>query len=73
VRKQEGRELKGKNKDNLRGKGAVVSSRNVIKITGSGSIAEVGTRYFFRSPLPLVRYLKIVLPLQAGLQLKQIW
>jgi hypothetical protein len=25
--------------------------------------AEMGTRYFFRSPLPLVRYLKIVLPL----------
>ncbi len=31
--------------------------------------AEVGTRYFFRSPLPLVRYLEIVLPLRAGPQL----
>jgi hypothetical protein len=28
--------------------------------------AEVGTRYFFLSPLPLVRYLEIVLPLRAG-------
>ncbi len=25
------------------------------------SYSEVGTRYFFRSPLPLVRYLEIVL------------
>jgi hypothetical protein len=32
---------------------------------------EVGTRYFFRSPLPLVRYLKIVLPCRAGPQLKK--
>jgi hypothetical protein len=31
--------------------------------------AEVGTRYYFRSPLPLVRYLEIVLPLSAGSQL----
>jgi hypothetical protein len=28
--------------------------------------AKVGTRYFFLSPLPLVRYLEIVLPLRAG-------
>ncbi len=28
--------------------------------------AEVGTRYFFLSPLPLVRYLEIELPLRAG-------
>ncbi len=35
--------------------------------------AEVGTRYFFRSPLPLVRYLEIVLPLRAGPQLLKIW
>ncbi len=27
---------------------------------------KVGTRYFFLSPLPLVRYLEIVLPLRAG-------
>ncbi len=33
---------------------------------------EAGTRYFFRSPLLLVRYLKIVLPLCAGPQLKKI-
>jgi hypothetical protein len=26
----------------------------------------VGTRYFFLSPLPLVRYLEIVLPLRTG-------
>ena len=26
----------------------------------------MGTRYFFLSPLPLVRYLEIVLPLRAG-------
>jgi hypothetical protein len=26
----------------------------------------VGTRYFFISPLPLVRYLEIGLPLRAG-------
>jgi hypothetical protein len=31
----------------------------------------VGTRYFFCSPLPLFRYLKIELPLRAGLQLKK--
>jgi hypothetical protein len=30
------------------------------------STAKVGTRYFFLSPLPLVRYLEIVLPLRAG-------
>jgi hypothetical protein len=30
---------------------------------------EVGTRYFFRNLLPLVRYLEIVLPLRAGPQL----
>jgi hypothetical protein len=30
------------------------------------AVAEVGTRYFFRSLLLLVRYLKIVLPLRAG-------
>jgi hypothetical protein len=35
--------------------------------------AEVGIRYFFRSPLPLVRCLKIVLPLHSGLQLSKIW
>ncbi len=29
-------------------------------------VAKVGTRYFFLSPLPLVRYLEIVLPLRAG-------
>jgi hypothetical protein len=29
-------------------------------------ISKVGTRYFFLSPLPLVRYLEIVLPLRAG-------
>jgi hypothetical protein len=28
--------------------------------------AMVGTRYFFLSPLPLVHYLEIVLPLWAG-------
>ncbi len=28
--------------------------------------SKVGTRYFFLSPLPLVRYLEIVLPLRAG-------
>jgi hypothetical protein len=28
--------------------------------------AKVGTRYFFLSPLPLVCYLEIVLPLRAG-------
>jgi hypothetical protein len=27
---------------------------------------KVGTRYFFLNPLPLVRYLEIVLPLCAG-------
>ncbi len=27
---------------------------------------KVGTRYVFLSPLPLVRYLEIVLPLRAG-------
>ncbi len=30
------------------------------------SYSKVGTRYFFLSPLPLVRYLEIVLPLRAG-------
>ncbi len=34
---------------------------------------EVGTRYFFRSPLTLVRYLEIVLPLRAGPQLKNFF
>ncbi len=29
-------------------------------------ISKVATRYFFLSPLPLVRYLEIVLPLCAG-------
>ncbi len=28
--------------------------------------AKVGTRYFFLSPLPLVRYFEIVLPLRTG-------
>jgi hypothetical protein len=32
----------------------------------------VGTRYFFLSPLPLVRYLEIVLPLRAGLVFSKI-
>ncbi len=27
---------------------------------------KVGTRYFFLSPLPLVRFLEIVVPLRAG-------
>jgi hypothetical protein len=35
--------------------------------------AEVGTRYFFRSPLPQVHYLEIVLLLCAGPQLSKIW
>jgi hypothetical protein len=35
--------------------------------------SEVGTYYFFRSPLPLVCYLEIVFPLHAGPQLKKIW
>jgi hypothetical protein len=29
-------------------------------------LAKVGTCYFVLSPLPLVRYLEIVLPLRAG-------
>ncbi len=33
---------------------------------------KVGTRYFFLSPLPLVRYLEIVLPLRAGPLFSQI-
>ncbi len=36
-------------------------------------IAEVGTHYFICSPLLLVSYLEIVLPLYAGLQLSKIW
>jgi hypothetical protein len=31
----------------------------------------VGTRFFFLSPLPLVRYLEMVLPLRAGLLFKK--
>jgi hypothetical protein len=34
--------------------------------------SKVGTRYFFLSPLPLVRYLEIVLPLRAGLLFSKI-
>jgi hypothetical protein len=34
--------------------------------------SEVGTSYFFGSPIPLVRYLEIVLPLRAGPQLSKI-
>jgi hypothetical protein len=37
-----------------------------------GQGPEVGNRYFFRSPLPLVRYLEMVLPLRAGPQLSKI-
>jgi hypothetical protein len=33
---------------------------------------EVGTRYIFRSPLPLVRYSEIVLPLRGGPLLSKI-
>jgi hypothetical protein len=36
-------------------------------------LTEVGNRYFFCSPLPLVCYLEIVLPLRAGRQLSKIW
>ncbi len=36
------------------------------------SSIEAGTRFFSRSPLPLVRYLEIMLSLRAGLQLKKI-
>jgi hypothetical protein len=32
---------------------------------------EVGTHYFFRGPLPLVRYFEIVFPLRAGPQLSK--
>ncbi len=32
----------------------------------NGIYTKVGTRCFFRSPLPLVRYLEIELPLRAG-------
>jgi hypothetical protein len=35
--------------------------------------SKVGTRYFFLSPLPLVRYLEIVLPLRAGPLLSKIF
>jgi hypothetical protein len=34
--------------------------------TSTGCLPNVGTRYFFLSPLPLVCYLEIVLPLHAG-------
>jgi hypothetical protein len=34
---------------------------------------KVGTRYFFLSPLPLVRYLEMVLPLRAGPLFSKIW
>ncbi len=34
-------------------------------------LPEVGSRYFSRSPLPLVLNLEIVLPLRAGPQLKK--
>jgi hypothetical protein len=34
--------------------------------------SKVGTRYFFLSPLPLVRYLEIVLPLRAGPRFSKI-
>jgi hypothetical protein len=30
------------------------------------NLPKVGTRYFFLSPLPLLRYLETVLPLRAG-------
>jgi hypothetical protein len=33
---------------------------------------KVGTRYFFLSPLPLVRYLEIMLPLCASPQFSKI-
>jgi hypothetical protein len=35
-------------------------------------VSQLATRYFFRSPLPLVRYLDIVLRLRAGPQLSNI-
>jgi hypothetical protein len=41
--------------------------------TNQFCVPEVGTRYFFRSLLSLVRYLEIVLPLHAGPQLSKIW
>jgi hypothetical protein len=37
------------------------------------STSQGGTRYFFRSLLPLVRSLEIVLPLSASLQPSKFW
>jgi hypothetical protein len=41
--------------------------------TRSAYWPEVGIRYFSHNPLPLVRYIEIVLPLCAGPQLSNVW
>ncbi len=48
-----------------------LTSRRQLTVRKMNS-AKVGTRFFFLSPLPLVRYLEIVLPLRTGLLFSKI-
>jgi hypothetical protein len=52
---------------------SVVGLPDFLKLALSCYTAtEEGIRYFFRSPLPLIRYLKTELPLPAGPQLSAL-
>jgi hypothetical protein len=53
----------------LLGQGSIQRKLRRVENGVKGSVqqkSKLGTHYFFLSPLPLVRYLEIVLPLRAG-------